>query len=68
MTEIVPYDVTEGGASEAGVGEAVAGTAMPATAATALGTNTGALRALGVRVDVRVSKGDALLSCEMGTT
>lgn len=70
VTEIVPYDVTEGagGTSEGSAGEAEAGAAMPATAAAALGTKTGALRALGVRVDMRVSKGDALCNYEMGPT
>lgn len=70
MTEIVPYDVTDGAAdtSEVSAGDAEAGAAMLAATAAALGTKTGALRALGVRVEMRVSKGDALCNCEMGPT
>jgi hypothetical protein len=58
------YDVTEaGGGSEVGAGEAEVATVVAAVAA--LGTKTGALRALDVRVDVRVSGGDSgLYICE----
>lgn len=57
------YNVTEAGGSEVGAGEAEVAPAEAAAAA--LGTKTGALRALDVKIDVRVSGGDGgLYNCE----